>query len=92
MPIFCLQPVDDTSDPRWEATSLKEGCWVRAETENEARAAVELATQRMVDHDPAKGILYSPWQDAKLTTCWPDSPSITVPEGIIVTVSGKTIS
>jgi hypothetical protein len=36
--------------------------------------------------------LYSPWLNAHLTDCRPDNPSIDVPEGTIVTVSGKTIS
>jgi hypothetical protein len=48
MPIFYLEPKDGvTSDPRWAATSLREGCWIDASTESDARrrdAMVDIRT------------------------------------------------
>jgi hypothetical protein len=50
MPTFYLEPKNgDISDPSWEASYLKEGCWVEAKTEELARSHVEGATLRMLD-------------------------------------------
>ena len=93
MPIFYLEPRDGaTSDPRWEATYLKEGCWIEAGSEADARSAVALATLQFTDVRPGQKTTVSPWYDLSLTDCRPDKPSIQVPEGIIVTVTGRTIS
>ncbi len=93
MPIFYLEPRDgDTSHPRWAATTLKEGCWVLAQSEEDARMLVQQATLKMVDFKPGEPILYSPWMDGRLTECHPDAPHLDIREGIILTVSGKTIS
>jgi hypothetical protein len=93
MPIFYLAPREESSaDPRWEATSLKEGCWVEARTAEEARLKVEMATIAMVDFVPGRPKLYSPWRDQTLTDCRSDNPSLEIPEGAIVTVTGRTIS
>lgn len=92
MPIFYLAPRDDaTGHQRWAATTLKEGCWVRAESANEARLIVQQGTIQMVDFKPGEPILHSPWLDPALTDCSPATPAIQVPEGIIVTVTGRTI-
>ena len=94
MPIFYLTPVyGHTDTPRWAATSLREGCWVVAETEDAARRKVGASTLKMVDYKPGAAKLVSPWLDPSLTDCWPDDkPGLIIPDGIIVTVSGKTIS
>jgi hypothetical protein len=94
MTIFFLQPKDgDTSHQRWEATFLKEGCWVRAHSEGQARQKVQRATIQMLDVRHGEKILNSPWVDGSLTDCVIDeTPGLYVPEGVIVTVSGKTIS
>jgi hypothetical protein len=36
--------------------------------------------------------LLTPWLNAHLTDCRYDSPAVDVPEGVIVTVTGNTIS
>ena len=101
MPIFYLAPREGQSnDPRWAATSLREGCWVAARSGYAARLKVGMATlkeecwivapRRRMSRDQEKR--YSPWLNAHLTECRPDNPPIDVPEGIILTVSGKTIS
>jgi hypothetical protein len=101
MPIFYLEPREGQSNhPRWAATSLREGCWVAARSGYAARLKVGMATlkeecwvvapRRRMSRDQEKR--YSPWLNAHLTDCRLDNPPIDVPEGIIVTVSGKTIS
>jgi len=101
MPIFYLAPREGQSnDPRWAATSLREGCWVAARSGYAARLKVGMATlkeecwivapRRRMSRDQEKR--YSPWLNAPLTECRPANPPIDVPEGIIVTVSGKPIS
>jgi hypothetical protein len=93
MPIFYLEPRDGvTSDLRWEATTLREGCWTDAGSEADARQAVALLTIQMIDFRPGEKTLISPWYDPALTDCRPDKPPLQVPEGIIVTVTGRTIS
>ena len=93
MQIFYLEPKDgDTSSPRWATSTLQEGCWVLARSEEHARQFVGQATVKMVDMKPGEPILYSPWPDSSLVECRPDNPGLDIPEGIIVTVSGKTIS
>jgi hypothetical protein len=92
MPVFRLEPVDgDTTNPRWETTNLREGCWVQAASEEFARKMVERLTVQNVASKPG-GVLYTPWTDPSLTECRIDYPHIEVPDGIIVTVGGKTIS
>jgi hypothetical protein len=93
MPIFYLEPKDgDTSDHNWQASYLREGCWVEAETEAAARLRVTGATLKMVDAKfghPMRAS--SPWEQTALTTCRPDKPSKDVPPGKIMTKSGKIL-
>lgn len=93
MRVYYLEPKDgDVSDPRWAATAVQEGCWVRANSEDLARRQVESSTHTMMKRNPGWPILFSPWRDPKLTDCRPDIPRLNVPEGIIVTAGGKTFS
>lgn len=41
---------------------------------------------------PEQARRLTPWLNAHLTDCRPDNPPVEVPEGIIVTVTGKSIS
>jgi hypothetical protein len=91
MQIFRLDPVaSHLNDPRWTATDLKEGCWVRAQSQDEARRRVTLATVKVVGRTPGADKLLSPWLDPYLTECAPDSPGVYVPDGIVVSVHGRT--
>jgi hypothetical protein len=58
MPFFYLEPKNgDTSDPSWEASYLREGCWTEAVTEELARRRIESASLKMVtrkQHEPMK--------------------------------------
>jgi hypothetical protein len=93
MPTFHLEPKDgQTTDPRWQATSLREACWINAPSPHIARLRVEVATVRFLDHDTYKVELFSPWIDADLTDCSPGNAPGDLPDGIILTASGKRIS
>ena len=93
MAVFYLEPNDGNAhDPSWATTRLKEGCWVRAKSEARARDIVAGLTLQMTFKVSRKKLTRSPWLDPGLTDCRPDNPGINVPSGIIVTVSGKTIS
>ena len=64
MPIFYLEPKDGvTSDPRWSATNLREGCWIDASTEGDARQAVGVYTA-MRDVRFGEKMFVSPWYDS----------------------------
>jgi hypothetical protein len=92
MPIFYLEPRNgDVSDPSWAASNLKEGCWVEAETEAQARLRVEGATLKMLEIKPGRKLIFPPWQQARLTDCRLDDPPQKLPAGKIVTKSGKLI-
>lgn len=93
MRAFFLQPNNnDTTHPGWEATSLHEGCWVLAESEDHARRLVELGTMKVVDFVPGRGKLHSPWLDRGLSTCIEGEPPFDLVEGTIKSVSGKECS
>ena len=93
MKTYYLEPViEHRGDPRWEATELKESCWVLARSEEAARRKVELATIAMVDMAESKETLYSPWLDPELTDCAPGNAPVAMKEGIIVSEGGHTHS
>jgi hypothetical protein len=92
MPIFYLEPKSGhTSDPTWATTSLREGGWVKADSEADARRRIELATLQMADVRPGLKIRPSPWLDPALTSFMPNDHGPDVPEGKIVTRSGRSI-
>lgn len=93
MPIFFLEPRDDaTGDPRWEATTLKEGCWVLADTEADARDDVSRITLSVTTVGPGMPSLQAPWLDKRLVDCQQTDPGLDMRKGIIVTRGGKTLS
>jgi hypothetical protein len=79
MPIYYLEPKQGhRSDERWEASSLKEGCWTEADTENLARRQVGQAT--FVATSPKlDGLGYSPWVQNRLVDCRIDEGRKDVP-------------
>lgn len=93
MKIFFLEPIEERlQDASWEASSIRESCWMKAENEGHARFLVGQITTRFYDRRDDAKPLYSPWLDSRLTTCAEASPSIEVPDGILVTAGGQTLS
>jgi hypothetical protein len=93
MTVFYLEPADGaTTELGWRRTTLREGCWVQAGSEAEARAIVEFVTARLITPEVGWDYTLSPWADPQLTHCHPDAPEIGVPDGVVVTVSGRAIS
>ncbi len=88
--IILRQKQGDTSDERWEASSLKEGCWTEADTEDLARRQVGqasfVATSAQLD-----GLGYSPWIQKRLVDCRVDEGRKDVPSRQILSIIGEII-
>ena len=92
MPTYFLEPTNgDTSDPSWEASSLTEGCWTEADSEELARRQVEQATFQLISPKLGTNIVRSPWSQAKLVRCRLDRGRSNVPSSQILSESGKII-
>jgi hypothetical protein len=92
MPIYYLEPRnDDTSDPNWEASSLTEGCWTEADSEELARRKVEQATFEAILPKIGKNKLSSPWTQPELVQCRIDESQKSVPSSQVLSKSGKII-
>ena len=93
MPVFRLGPIlERVDDPSWEASSFKETCWVLARDEADARRQLESVSLKTVNVNPDKKIAYSPWRHARVTDCVEDVAPVSMREGVVWTVSGKTYS
>ena len=84
MRVFRLEPIKQSlSDPRWGASKFKEGCWVIAWSEQEARDTVQRFAARAINprsKSIGKPIPTPPWSDPELATCeTDDSPQIQIP-------------
>jgi hypothetical protein len=93
MATYYLEPKSSsTGDPSWEASSIKEGCWVQADSENHARQLAENATGRMVSVKPGQAMkIRSPWAQPSLTDCKTDKAPRDIPPGKVLTKSGKVL-
>jgi hypothetical protein len=94
MPVFRLDPISTRcDDPRWEASRFRETCWIIARDEDDARQQLQGIALKVVDMIPGRKILYSPWLISELADCKLDtSPPVSLKEGIVLTISGKTCS
>lgn len=92
MPVYKLAPIESRrSDPKWAASTLQEAVWVEARDDMDARHMVESATLKMVDFKPGKPMLFSPWVDDVVTSCWSDSGAKPPPTGSLLNAAGKTV-
>jgi hypothetical protein len=92
MPTFYLEPrKGDTTDPSWEASSLMEGCWTEADSEELARRQVEQATFKRTSQEPGAECARSPWAQQSLVQCKLDQAQGTVPSSQVLSKSGKII-
>ena len=87
MRFYRLKPKNnDTSHRNWAATTLKDECWVLAESEADARQKVGLATGILTRIEPGQPNRTNPWMTGSLTDCMPDNtPGREPPPGIILT-------
>ena len=89
MPIYRLSPVEALEgDPSWEASMLKEACWIRADTPDSARHRVEMETAIFVAFSPNRPTPYPPWRSSRLVRCEEAEPPFEVPEGQIIRTDG----
>jgi hypothetical protein len=91
MTVYRLDPIPTSlTDPRWEASSVRECVWVRASTPDEARKKVARATLSVTPVRPGKPLLLSPWYDDTLAIYVMDTRS-GVPEDTVITADGRPI-
>jgi hypothetical protein len=87
MAFFHLVPRNnDTSDPCWATSILKEGCWIEADSEEKARGALAIKTETL---DPPNIVAKSPWLDDRLTECLQAEPPFDFLVGKILSDSGR---
>jgi hypothetical protein len=91
MRVYCLESVKLADDHNWAASTHRERCWVLAESEEDARRKVAMATGIATTvHHP---IPTSPWKDQRLTMCYEDrNPPREIPADVVCTESGQMLS
>jgi len=91
MPVYRLEPIK-ADDPSWQASSVKDALWVRADLDNSAREKVAHAT--MTAAKPAgrfASVKLSPWYQSAVTSCQLDHSRTDVPEGAVVRADGRKV-
>jgi hypothetical protein len=92
MSTYYLEPSNgDTSDPSWEASTLTEGCWTEARSEELARRQVEQATFKAILPKLEGNTVRSPWTQPGLVQCRIDESQKSVPSSQVLSKSGKII-
>ncbi|MBR0972308.1 hypothetical protein [Bradyrhizobium japonicum] len=92
MTIFRLAPIDiRANDEKWAVSTIREAVWVEARDDIHARHLVENATLKMAEMHRKRKILYSPWLDPVITSCFPDKDAKHPPKGKLLTAEGETI-
>jgi hypothetical protein len=90
--LYRLEPVAAMRDrDEWEASTIKEACFVWAANTQEARAMVEVETRTRQSEAKAKLPFFSPWSSSSFTTCEevaPESERVQYPAGMVFTRSG----
>jgi hypothetical protein len=89
--IFRLDPTD-LEHPAWQASTIKQSVWVRAELECFAREKVARVTATLVKPlGRYSTIQQSPWYLEKLTTCTLDPTRAGVPVDQVTTADGRLL-
>ena len=90
--LYCLEPVSAMRErDEWEASTLKETCFVWAADAQEARAMVEVETRARQSEAKTKLPFFSPWSSSTFTSCeeaTPMSDAERYPAGMVFTRSG----
>lgn len=89
LPFFRLDPAEDfIFHSHWNASRIRETCWVRAKTEREARM---IASIRLTGPIRAKqGYADEPWLSTLLVRCCNDVPPLAFDNRSLITQSGVT--
>jgi hypothetical protein len=90
--LYRLDPVTEMRDrDEWDASTVKETCFVWATSAQEARAMVEVETRTRQSETRTKLPFFSPWSSSSLTSCEEMAASSTAsqyPAGLVFTESG----
>jgi hypothetical protein len=94
--LYRLEPIQDMLDrEEWAASVIKEACWVKATSEQEARSMVEVETRTRQAHSAIKLPFFSPWSSSAFTSCeraGKDAPvHHGLPAGLVVTIKGPIL-
>ena len=88
---YRLEPVAAMLDrDEWEASTVKETCFVWAANAQEARAMVEVETRTRQSESETKLPFFSPWSSSSFTSCTRESgeSESPYPAGAVFTRSG----
>ena len=90
--LYRLEPVAAIRErDEWEASTLKESCFVWATSVQEARAMAEVETRIPQSEAKTKLPFFSPWSSSAFTSCEETSPegdAERYPAGMVFTPSG----
>jgi len=91
--LYRLEPIAEMLDrSEWAASTIKEACWIRATSPQEARSLVEVETRARQASSASKLPFFSPWSSSALTTCEKAGKDAPVhhglPPGLIMTING----
>jgi hypothetical protein len=88
--LYRLEPIATTLErDEWTASTVRETLWVRASSEAEARAMVEIETRRN-SGTAIEPPFFSPWSSSFFSTCeiHDAAPFVGYPLGMVMTASG----
>jgi hypothetical protein len=90
--LYRLDPVVTMHErDEWEASTIRETCFIWATSAQEARAMVEVETRRPQSEAKAKLPFFSPWSSSTFTSCeemTPDEEAERHPAGLVFTREG----
>jgi hypothetical protein len=93
MNVYRLDPIPSTlSNPKWHQVRARESLWVQAESPDEARKKVALATLEYTPVVPGVAKPPSPWYDEGLALCVMDTSRADVPEGVVIKGNGRNVN
>lgn len=73
--LYRLEPIPAMRErDEWQASTIKETCYVWATNAQEARAMVEVETRTRQSQAATKLPFFSPWSSSSFTTCAEETP------------------
>jgi hypothetical protein len=91
MPVYKLTPaLEHVASPSWKASTLRDACWIDAESEELARVLIEGQTLKRIDAKPGEPLnVFSPWKQGEITTCEENDPGFVIEPHVIFLADGK---